>query len=54
LNPDGTFKIADNPSIEDTWAEMQEVLVSGKVKAIGVSNFSIKMYVRCSVVPNTT
>jgi diketogulonate reductase-like aldo/keto reductase len=45
MNPDGSLKTADNPSFKETWAEMEEILANGKVKAIGVSNFSIKTYV---------
>ncbi|KAI5475099.1 hypothetical protein MNV49_001923 [Pseudohyphozyma bogoriensis] len=33
---------ADSPTINETWAEMEKVLATGKVKAIGVSNFSVK------------
>jgi len=43
VNEDGTIKLAVNPpSMGQTWADMEKVLASGKVKSIGVSNFSIK------------
>jgi predicted oxidoreductase len=32
--------LLDNTSIEDTWVEMERLLASGKVKNIGVSNFT--------------
>jgi len=35
-------RILDKPTINEIWADMEKVLASGKVKAIGVSNFSIK------------
>jgi glycerol 2-dehydrogenase (NADP+) len=42
-NEDGSTKMAVNPpSLSQTWAEMEKVLATGKVKNIGVSNFSIK------------
>ncbi|KAF8913277.1 reductase AKOR2 [Mucidula mucida] len=40
-NPDGTTKVVD-VSFNDIWADMEKLLETGKVKAIGVSNFSIK------------
>jgi len=43
FDAEGSIKLAtDAPSIEETWAEMEKVLASGKVQNIGVSNFSIK------------
>ncbi|TFK36517.1 reductase AKOR2 [Crucibulum laeve] len=42
LNPDGTFKTTDSVTFNDSWAELEQLLPTGKVKAIGVSNFSIK------------
>jgi glycerol 2-dehydrogenase (NADP+) len=32
----------ETSDFNDTWKEMEKVLASGKVKSIGVSNFSIK------------
>jgi diketogulonate reductase-like aldo/keto reductase len=32
-------------NFNDAWAEMEKLLDTGKVRAIGVSNFSIKTYV---------
>ena len=44
-NPDGTYKTTDKVNFNDAWAEMEKLLDTGKVRAIGVSNFSIKTYV---------
>ncbi|KAG7087404.1 hypothetical protein E1B28_013374 [Marasmius oreades] len=41
-NPDGTLKTLESPTFVEVWAEMEEILKSGKAKSIGVSNFSIK------------
>lgn len=39
---EGDFILDDSISFNETWAEMEKVLETGKVKAIGVSNFSVK------------
>ncbi|KAJ7663805.1 NADP-dependent oxidoreductase domain-containing protein [Mycena polygramma] len=36
------LKLVDSPTFNDTWAEMERIHASGRAKAIGVSNFSIK------------
>jgi len=41
-NADGSIKLDETANFNETWAEMEKVLESGKVRAIGVSNFSIK------------
>jgi len=41
-HPDGQIKLDETGNFNDTWAEMEKVLASGKAKAIGLSNFSIK------------
>ncbi|KAF8913276.1 reductase AKOR2 [Mucidula mucida] len=41
-NPDGTTPVLDDVSFNDIWADIEKLLETGKVKAIGVSNFSIK------------
>lgn len=42
LNPDGTHKTLSSPTFNEAYAEMEKIFLSGKAKAIGVSNFSIK------------
>ncbi|KIJ59956.1 hypothetical protein HYDPIDRAFT_117859 [Hydnomerulius pinastri MD-312] len=37
-----SIRALEHPTLNETWADMERVLESGKVKAIGVSNFSIK------------
>lgn len=41
-NEDGTFKTTDQFNFNQAWADIEKLLDTGKVKAIGVSNFSIK------------
>ncbi|CAL1707770.1 unnamed protein product [Somion occarium] len=38
----GNAKLLDHPNFNETWAMMEMALATGKVRAIGVSNFSIK------------
>ena len=40
--PEGDHKVVDRPNFNDVWAEMEKIYESGRAKAIGVSNFSIK------------
>ncbi|KAH8114469.1 reductase AKOR2 [Phellopilus nigrolimitatus] len=41
--PDGgEYVMADSITFNETWADMEKVYESGKAKAIGVSNFSVK------------
>ncbi|TFY74824.1 hypothetical protein EWM64_g9188 [Hericium alpestre] len=41
-DPQGDLEVVDTPTFNEVWAELEKVLASGKAKAIGVSNFSIK------------
>ena len=41
-NPDGSHRLNDKVTFHDAWAEMEKALESGKARAIGVSNFSVK------------
>ncbi|KAJ3560729.1 hypothetical protein NP233_g10646 [Leucocoprinus birnbaumii] len=41
-NPDGSIRNTEAVSFLDSWKEMENLLTTGKVKSIGVSNFSIK------------
>ncbi|KAM6524505.1 hypothetical protein FALCPG4_010115 [Fusarium falciforme] len=41
LNPDGTRSVDRSWDQSETWRQMEEVYKSGKVKAIGVANWSI-------------
>ncbi|KAF8653325.1 hypothetical protein AX16_004025 [Volvariella volvacea WC 439] len=47
----------DSPTFIETYLEMEKLLATGKVKSIGVSNFSIKnlsqLLEKCTVVPVT-
>jgi len=39
------MKLDDRFNFNDSWAEMEKLLDTGKVRAIGVSNFSVQKYV---------
>ncbi|KAG6827918.1 hypothetical protein H0H92_009960 [Tricholoma furcatifolium] len=41
-NPDGSTRIREDVNFHQAWAEMEKLVNAGKIKAIGVSNFSIK------------
>ncbi|KAK9446819.1 protein GCY [Limtongia smithiae] len=41
VNPDGTRSIDRSWDMNETWRQMEEVYKTGKVKAIGVANWSI-------------
>ncbi|KAJ6593577.1 Aldo/keto reductase [Mycena capillaripes] len=47
----------EHPTFVETWKEIEKLLKTGKVKSIGVSNFSVKtlevLLPQCSVVPAT-
>ena len=45
MSPEGDNVTLDKPTFNETWAEMEKIYASGKAKAIGVSNFSVKKYV---------
>jgi len=51
------LKPEESPTIVETYKEMEKLLETGKVKAVGVSNFSIKtlshLLQHCKVVPAT-
>lgn len=34
--------VTDSVTFNETWVEVEKILASGKARAIGVSNFSIK------------
>lgn len=40
--PDGSVITVDSPSFNESYAEIEKIYASGRAKAIGVSNFSIK------------
>lgn len=39
---DGQLITVEKPGFIEAWAEMEKIYASGRAKAIGVSNFSIK------------
>ncbi|KAK6384352.1 hypothetical protein LTS17_001915 [Exophiala oligosperma] len=41
VNPDGSRSVDRGWDMSKTWAQMEEILASGKVKAIGVCNWSV-------------
>ncbi|CAG9955902.1 unnamed protein product [Clonostachys rosea f. rosea IK726] len=41
INPDGTRAVDHDWDVRRTWAQMEDILDSGKVKAIGVCNWSV-------------
>ncbi|KAK0479096.1 reductase AKOR2 [Armillaria luteobubalina] len=40
--PDGSVIAVDSPTFNESYAEIEKIYASGRAKAIGVSNFSIK------------
>jgi glycerol 2-dehydrogenase (NADP+) len=36
------MKILEKPNFHDSWAQLEKFYASGKARAIGVSNFSVK------------
>ncbi|KAJ7764689.1 NADP-dependent oxidoreductase domain-containing protein [Mycena metata] len=51
----GGLKILQTPTFNDTWAELERIHASGRARAIGVSNFSIKtleqLFTTAKIVP---
>lgn len=41
-NEAGDLLVTDSVTFNETWVEVEKILASGKARAIGVSNFSIK------------
>ena len=41
-SPEGDVVPVEKPNANDVWAEFEKIYASGRAKAIGVSNFSIK------------
>ncbi|TCD63840.1 hypothetical protein EIP91_004907 [Steccherinum ochraceum] len=42
LTPEGDLEVVDRPNFHDVWAGFEKIYESGRARAIGVSNFSIK------------
>ncbi|KAK0438469.1 NADP-dependent oxidoreductase domain-containing protein [Armillaria borealis] len=42
LGPDGSVITVDSPTFNESYSEIEKIYASGRAKAIGVSNFSIK------------
>lgn len=42
INPDGSWRASTAVNFNQSWAEIEKLLDTGKVRSIGVSNFSIK------------
>jgi glycerol 2-dehydrogenase (NADP+) len=55
LLPDGTRDLDRNRQFAETWKDMEKLLSTGKVKAIGVANFDIRnlefLREQCTVTP---
>lgn len=47
-NSDGTWKVTEDVIFPQAWEELEKLFQAGKIKAIGVSNFSVKTYVNIS------
>lgn len=42
MDLDTAYTVTNDITFHQSWAEMEKLLDTGKVRAIGVSNFSIK------------
>ncbi len=45
FDANGDLICYETPVFNETWARMEKIYESGRAKAIGVSNFSVKKYV---------